>query len=231
MTRLLISVRDAREAITALESGADLIDVKEPHRGPLGAADAATIAEIAQAVSDRVPVSVAFGELMDLPAKSKLLLPSGVRYAKVGLAGCAKLGDWRQRWAAFVDQLPERVSPVAVVYADSVAQSPPAAAVIEEAHRLKCAAVLVDTWDKHLGPLLIHWTIDEIRSFVLAVQQQGMLAVLGGKLRTSSIEQIRELCPDFIAVRGAACLGDRTGAIDGLQVRRLKDLVLSMAAA
>ena len=35
---LLVSVRSAAEAITALEAGADVIDVKEPSRGALGAA-------------------------------------------------------------------------------------------------------------------------------------------------------------------------------------------------
>ena len=33
---LLVSVRSAAEAATALAGGADLIDVKEPSRGPLG---------------------------------------------------------------------------------------------------------------------------------------------------------------------------------------------------
>ncbi len=41
MTRLLVSVRSAAEAEIALSAGADLIDVKEPSRGSLGAADPA----------------------------------------------------------------------------------------------------------------------------------------------------------------------------------------------
>ena len=36
MTKLLVSVRDAAEAIDALAGGADLIDVKEPLAGSLG---------------------------------------------------------------------------------------------------------------------------------------------------------------------------------------------------
>ena len=47
---LLVSVRNVTEALTALEAGADVIDVKEPTRGSLGAADSATLAAIAQAV-------------------------------------------------------------------------------------------------------------------------------------------------------------------------------------
>ena len=40
---LLVSVRSAAEALSALAGGADVIDVKEPNRGSLGAADDETI--------------------------------------------------------------------------------------------------------------------------------------------------------------------------------------------
>ncbi len=56
MTRLLVSVRDPDEAQIAAQSGVDLIDVKEPIRGSLGAADAATLAAIAQCVAGRAPL-------------------------------------------------------------------------------------------------------------------------------------------------------------------------------
>ena len=46
MTRLLVSVRSAAEAEAALLGGADVIDVKEPDRGPLGRADDAVIAAV-----------------------------------------------------------------------------------------------------------------------------------------------------------------------------------------
>ena len=46
MTKLLVSVRSVAEARIALAGGVDLIDVKEPRRGSLGAADAGIIAEI-----------------------------------------------------------------------------------------------------------------------------------------------------------------------------------------
>ena len=64
--RLLVSVRDAAEAEAALAGGADLIDVKEPSRGPLGRADAGVIRYVVKAVGGRAPVSAALGELKEL---------------------------------------------------------------------------------------------------------------------------------------------------------------------
>ena len=68
---LLVSVRNANEARTALSAGADVIDVKEPNRGPLGAADIGEIAAIVEAVQSRVPVTAAMGELWELLDTSK----------------------------------------------------------------------------------------------------------------------------------------------------------------
>jgi uncharacterized protein (UPF0264 family) len=54
--RLLVSVRDAAEAVEALAGGADWIDLKEPQRGPLGAVDAVTARDVVHVVAGRVPV-------------------------------------------------------------------------------------------------------------------------------------------------------------------------------
>ena len=51
MTRFLASVRDAEEAELALETGADIIDLKEPNRGALGAVDEKTVELCVRAVA------------------------------------------------------------------------------------------------------------------------------------------------------------------------------------
>ncbi len=56
MTGLLVSVRDAEEAADAVAAGADLIDVKEPRGGSLGATSPAVMAEVVRSVAGRRPV-------------------------------------------------------------------------------------------------------------------------------------------------------------------------------
>lgn len=63
--QLLVSVRNAEEAVQAADSGADIIDVKEPEFGSLGFAGGATIREVVDAVAGRIPVSAALGECLD----------------------------------------------------------------------------------------------------------------------------------------------------------------------
>ncbi len=60
--RLLVSVRSVEEVREALVGGAHIIDIKEPSRGALGAADADVIRAVAAEVPPSIPVSVALGD-------------------------------------------------------------------------------------------------------------------------------------------------------------------------
>ncbi|MBK5187486.1 MAG: hypothetical protein JJD97_04525, partial [Gemmatimonadaceae bacterium] len=60
--RLLVSVRNAEEARTALAGGAEIIDAKEPSLGALGAVELGVLREIVQAVGRMRPVSAALGD-------------------------------------------------------------------------------------------------------------------------------------------------------------------------
>ncbi len=231
MTRLLVSVRNPAEAQMALAAGTDLIDIKEPRAGALGAAKAETIAAIVEFVAGRAPISAALGELVDVDGTNWKSALRRVQFAKIGLAGCARSTDWRERWATAMGDLPRGVAAVAVVYADGNSSCPPQDAILEQATRLGCAAVLVDTWDKSAGPLTAHRTTEQIRSFVLEVSQRGMLAVVGGGLTAELIKQILPARPDFVAVRGAVCRCGRSSDIEEARVRRLKHLIARRKSA
>ncbi len=213
MTRLLVSVREATEACDALAGGAHLIDVKEPRRGSLGAASATTVREIIEAVDGRRPVSVAIGELADT-GQCDLSYLSGVRFAKVGLAGCASDLDWPRHWQSIVVRLPQSVQPVAVVYADyATCGAPEPSDVLNHAQRLGCAAVLLDTFDKPRGRLLQQWTLDRDEKFGKQVREINMLLVLAGSLSVEDVEPLEPLGADYLAVRSAVCKGQRTARL------------------
>ncbi len=95
----------------ALDGGAAIIDVKEPLRGSLGAASAERWDEVLRCVQDRVPVSVALGELTDGALPRRLRHLPAVNFAKVGLAGCRSLPDWVARWREALEPLPPLGSP------------------------------------------------------------------------------------------------------------------------
>src|SRR5689334_696643 len=118
MPGLLVSVRSADEALSALAGGAAVIDVKEPDRGPLGRADVAAWREVRRVVPADVPVSVALGELREWrgapgPPPSAF---AGLSFRKLGLAGDGP--DWARDWAALRAAWGDGPPWIAVVYAD-----------------------------------------------------------------------------------------------------------------
>jgi uncharacterized protein (UPF0264 family) len=224
---LLVSVRGATEALAALAGGADVIDVKEPDRGALGAADWEIIAQVVEAVEGRAPVTAAAGELMELLPVIKSgkcrPLPDGISLLKIGLAGCVSLQNWVYHWQAAIGALRGRdrefPQPVAVVYADwRLADAPPPAEIQSAAVQLGCRVVLVDTWDKSAGSLFDHWPLRGLREFIELANISGSAVVLAGSLSDRNLLAAAELRPSLVAVRGAVCEAGRTSTISQQRV-------------
>lgn len=232
---LLVSVRNAMEAQTALAGGADVIDIKEPARGALGAADSDTIGEIVKVVAGRAPVSAALGELVELldPTNGNSLtrLVNGVSLFKVGLSGCANHLDWQIGWQRLIASIAapsasRSARPVAVAYADwRAAESPPPHDVLNAAIDLHCPILLVDTWGKSGGTLFDHWPIEDVRRFCEEVTSHGIAIVLAGSLTGANIANAARLAPYLVAVRTAACEGGREGTVCEKRVRELKSAI------
>lgn len=230
MARLLVSVRDAAEAAIALAAGVDLLDLKEPRAGALGAVPADVVREVTQLVAARVPLSVAGGELLDWSANSARRFScdtlSGVSFAKVGLAGCAVRAEWPELWRQFASALPPDTQAVAVAYVDAAhAAAPPIESVLEITAPLGAKALLLDTWGKSHGGLLEHVPLPQLAEILTAAKRRNLLTVLGGSLTAATIEKLLPLAPDVIAVRGAACEFQREGNVDRVKICGLVELL------
>jgi uncharacterized protein (UPF0264 family) len=205
VTRLLVSVRSAAEARSALAGGADLIDIKEPSLGSLGAATPQVWAEIANEVGERRPLSAALGELRDFQPFDPASL-SGYRFTKLGLAGCDLLEGWPKRWQVALASLPGEITRVAVAYADArAAQSPAPDTVCEVGQRLGCRALLIDTFNKSGGSVFDVLSFSELETLLAGARRSGMMTVLAGSLRLEQLPRALALQPDYVAVRGAVC--------------------------
>jgi uncharacterized protein (UPF0264 family) len=218
-------VRSGEEACAALTGGADLIDVKEPARGSLGRADEVVLREVLSAVAGRRPVSAALGELGDpYPLTS---LPSGLSFVKWGLAGLR--GRWSHAlddFRAFLGHSAPDTHLVAVGYADYArAGAPSPEEVCAYAIERTASAFLLDTWGKDGSGLLDWMPIDDVRRLCRTCGEGGVPVALAGSLGPREIVALRELAPDWFAVRGAACIADRASAIDEGKVRSLTALL------
>ncbi|MHB1426759.1 MAG: (5-formylfuran-3-yl)methyl phosphate synthase [Gemmataceae bacterium] len=225
MTQLLVSVRSATEAESALRGGASLIDVKEPAQGSLGRASDDTIAEVVRIVAGRRPVSAALGELADaLDPPSELPLA----YVKWGLAGSR--GDWRDRLWEAIQRLAKyqpNCCAVAVSYADwRRARTPTPEEICSFAVKIRAGAFLLDTWRKD-GSTLLDWlSPEEIEPLLRRCRAAGVPIALAGSLSANEIRTLLPLRPHWFAVRGAVCQGrDRATEVEECKVRRLAELL------
>ncbi len=224
MTQLLVSVRDAGEARDAIAGGADVIDAKEPLDGSLGACTDKAVSEILAVVGAYRPVSVARGELID-QLDGHSAPPHGVGIAKVGLAGCGSRDSWRDElvslWQHWQRESPA-VEAVAVAYADwREANSPEPAEVISVGAQFGCRYFLLDTKTKQRA-LLDRVGFAELNGWLGDAANNGMQTVLAGSLQGAQLPVVlKQYRPSIVAVRGAACEGDRTGRICKAKVEAL----------
>lgn len=216
--QLLVSVRDAQEAEAALAGGADWIDLKEPSAGPLAAVSVQTAREVARILAGRRILSAALGELCEWKQSSaqELLTVEGLRFVKLGLAGCAQRDDWQQQWLDIATAAANANKQlVAVLYADHLlASSPTPTEIITLAQQAETRYLLIDTFNKKAGTAFDHFTGDELGDLFIAARQLNLKIVLAGSLSCDLLQKLPATGVDMVAVRGAVCRGDRTAEID-----------------
>lgn len=223
MTGLLVSVRSADEARAALLGGADIIDVKEPDQGSLGAASTEVWNAVAAVVANEALLSLALGELSDFDPLKAAQVPANTHYAKIGLAGCATAPDWAERWQQAWGDLPGHVERVAVCYVDQKqAAAPDWQDVLEQAVEAGCKCLLLDTFDKRAGNLFTHWSQHQLTEVVAQVSAKGLFVVAGGSIQAEHQPMLAASEVRFMAVRGAVCRGARTGHLEADLVKQLR---------
>jgi uncharacterized protein (UPF0264 family) len=235
--RLLVSVSNAAEAAAALDGGADIIDAKDPHAGPLGAVTYEVLREIASAVGGRRPLTAALGDEHDCAALARAastFVASGVELVKVGFAGigseAAVVGLLEAAVRGASAGVRPRLTPtlthtagvVATAYADAGrARSVTADVLLRAAARAGARGVLLDTFDKQgpgLRQLMPH---ESLSDWVRRAKDLGLLVAAAGRLSAGDLAWVDASGADVAGVRGAACEGGRAGRVTREHVRTL----------
>jgi (5-formylfuran-3-yl)methyl phosphate synthase len=222
MTRMLASVNGPEEAEIALAGGADIIDLKDPTKGALGAVTPDVIRATVKAVAKRRPVSAVAG---DLPMQPHLvtatvgdIAATGADYVKLGIFA----GGDAQACIAALTGIAARTKLVAVFFADAS----PDLSLLPLLKRSGFAGAMIDTQHKTTGRLLDHIDIARLRGFVEDCHAAEMIAGLAGSLETPDIPRLLVLAPDLLGFRGALCgSGGRTSALDLARTQAVRGLI------
>ena len=217
--RLLASVASLAEVETACRLGADILDLKDPAKGALGAWPTALLAPAVACVAGRRPVSATVG---DLPMRPEPLLAAARRTAALGVdivkIGFFAGGDQRACAAALAAAAQDGVRLVAVLMADQE----PDLGVLPILAAAGFLGAMLDTADKAGGGLRRHLPDPVLGGFVARARSLGLLTGLAGSLAVPDIAPLAALEPDYLGFRGALCAGGRTGGLDPAAFARVR---------
>jgi uncharacterized protein (UPF0264 family) len=230
--KLLISVINEQEAIAAIKGGADIIDVKNPLEGALGAHFPEVIKRIRKTTSPEIPVSAAIGDAPDLPGLMSLAAlgaaTCNIQYVKVGLYGVRSIDratNMLMEIKKAIKGYNQDIKIIAVAYGDGFkinAISPHDAliAAVESGYN----GCMMDTIIKGEGDLFSAISVGNINKFLKLCRSKNLLSALAGSLKLEQLPLLKELNPDIIGFRGAVCRGDRVnGALDSEAVKNIKE--------
>lgn len=224
---MLASVNSVEEALLVLRAKVDIIDLKQPARGALGALELDTVKQIVSEIAGRCPVSATIGDLPMQPERVfnavQAMAETGVDYTKIGFFPG---GDWSETTAKLAS-LTETQALIAVLFADSR----PDFAFIQTLKQAGFKGVMLDTLDKNQGSLTQIMTDTAIRKFVELAKAEHLLCGLAGSLRQADIAALLPYLPDYLGFRGALCLQHkRTGQLNETAVARIKQAISGVSA-
>ena len=224
MTGMLASVRNLDEANLAYQGGADIIDLKEPNEGALGAVP---LSQIHHAVDDLWEKCIISATIGDLPADSAQINEKVIQTAETGV-DYVKIGMFSDRHIetclpSLVHCANKGIAIIAVLFADMDFDVDFAIQIAADA-RLK--GVMLDTARKGSGNLLTHRNIMQLEYFVNRAKQNDLLTGLAGSLTTDDIPTLLRAAPDYVGFRTALCDNNmRIGSLNEQAIATVRDSI------
>ena len=215
--QLLVSRSSTEEAKRSLS--ADIIDVKKPSEGSLGANFPWVIREI-KALAGKKPVSAAIGDNEYKPGTAALsaygAAHAGADFIKIGLMfdGADRAREVIEAVTTAVKQEFPGKSVVIAAYADfqrlgtisPFAVSP----LVAEAG---ADVAMIDTGIKDGKSLFEFMDEERLRQFTEQNRELGLQTALAGSLKFEDLSALKRIDPEIIGVRGMVCGGDRSTTI------------------
>lgn len=215
--RLLVSPDNVDEALVCAQAAEhlDLVDVKKPDEGSLGANYPWVIRAIRNATPADKPVSATLGDVPFKPgtvAQAALgAAVAGASYIKVGLYGCATPAQGTEVMRGVVRAVKDH-NPDALVVASGYADAHRVGsinplAIPTVAHDSGADVAMVDTAIKDGSTLFDHMDVDTCAQFVERGHENGLLVALAGSVKRPHLADLARIGTDIVGVRGAVCAG------------------------
>jgi uncharacterized protein (UPF0264 family) len=222
LIQLLISVKNVEEALVALGAGADIIDLKDPNVGALGALGLDETERIVRTINGRKTLSATAGEnhasLETLIVSVKARAQLGLEIIKIAASSLFYTRDFVQNMQTFSNQ---GVKLVAVFFADEKMDLD----LLEKIKQAGFFGAMVDTKNKQKNLLQVQTRIN-LQSFTQACHQLQLKSGLAGSLLPQHIDLLIKFNPTYIGFRGGVCENRvRESALSSAKVAEIKNML------
>jgi uncharacterized protein (UPF0264 family) len=222
VTKMLASVNSVAEAMLVLNAQVDIIDLKQPASGALGALDTDLVSLIVAEIAERCPVSATIGDLPMQPElifnAVKAMAQTGVDYIKIGFFPDGDSLAVVEKLAA----LTASYHLIVVLFADTQ----PDFAILPALKAAGFTGVMLDTLNKQHGSLTQVMTKTNIARFVELAKNQSLLCGLAGSLKQDDINTLMPFQVDYLGFRGALCVQHhRTGQLHTPAIIQIKQAI------
>ncbi|MFP4020399.1 MAG: (5-formylfuran-3-yl)methyl phosphate synthase [Halanaerobium sp.] len=227
--KLLVSIKSLAEAEKIKKADFDILDIKNPAEGSLGANYPGVIKSIRDEYSG-FPISAAGG---DLPGQSGIasqvsfaLASLKVDYIKLGLYGFKNIETavlMLKEAEKAVKLSGNKIKLIAAAYADYKENNTINPLYLNEiAFKTEIDGIMIDTLNKSGKNLFDFLKLGELKRFAEQAKKAEVFSALAGSLKSEDLPILREIDPDIIGFRGAVCENkDRTAAISSAKINSL----------
>ena len=227
--QLLVSPINTEEANICKLGGVDIIDVKNPKEGSLGA-NFPWIIRAVKEIADQTPVSATIGDLNYKPGTASLAAlgaaVAGAEYIKIGLYDIQtkeQAVDILRNIVRSVKDYDSNKKVVASGYSDykrinsiSPLELPNICA------KVGADVVMIDTGIKDGRSTFEFLKDSELIEFVANARSLGLKTAIAGTIKFENVPILKHIQPDIIGVRGCVCGGDRNSTIKRELVEQLR---------
>jgi hypothetical protein len=231
--KLLISIQNLNEALKIKDCNFDILDIKNPAEGSLGANYPGVIKSITEEIRG-IPISAAGGDLPGESGTASLitygLAHTGVDYIKLGLYGFKNkenAAKMLKEAVKAVNLSGRNIKLIAAAYADYQEAGTLSPFVLNEiAFETEIDGIMIDTLDKNDKNLFDFLDKEQLKEFVDQARKAGVLSALAGSLRSIHLKTLKQINPDIIGFRGAVCRGkDRSTEISPQKIDSLYEKI------
>lgn len=213
MMKLLVSVVNIDEARDVLSCGCDILDIKNPAEGSLGASHPSIIKEIVEYAKGKVEISATIGDLPYLPGTATLAALGAallnVNYIKAGLYGVKSINEAiiMMTWiTSAIREFCPKVRIITCGYGDANEYGSINVRVLPKvAYKSYADGILIDLKTKGPKNLFDYLPITMLKEIIREAHNYGLSVALAGGLNIKHVKLLKSLNVDIMGVRRGVC--------------------------